>query len=376
MLDTCKQCGWSHIYWRVFDAGVSTYMSKLLRPGDEAEVDNFFAPRNDHDLALQRMISPVPPARNAEVLAKLNEMRYADFDSFACAIKYGHEIGLKIHAWATINEDDHGWGWPSKFTKANPQYRWVRRDNTPYRSQLSFAFPAVREYKLGLIKELLEYDLDGLFLDWIRTGDVRDNPQTDQDGVADSGYEQPNIEAFTTKTNTNPHHVPNDDDRWVRLRAEPQTIFMRSVRKLVSQQPKKVPIAVMVGHPWHYRGLHDPIDGNLRGLLLDVATWANEGLMDAAIPAGYYLGDGNATKAFQSLAAETKNKVDLWYYAWVPQTPDEFANDFTAATQLGAKRMLLWEADYIDDRPNADLLKIFMSAKATPTPSPAGRGPG
>jgi hypothetical protein len=365
MLDACKECGWSHIYWRVFDAGVSTYKSKLLRPGDKAEPDNYFAPASDADLAIRNKFSPLTPEKSAQVLEQLNAMDYSTFDSLAAAIDYGHTIGLKIHAWASINEDDHGWGWPSEFTKAHPEFRWVRRDGQPYHSQLSFAFPEVREYKLALIDELIaNYDLDGLFLDWIRTGDVRDNPQTDTAGVADSGYEQPNIDAFEKQYKIDPHEVPNNDDRWVRTRAEPQTQFMRDVRARIARHKKPLPVAVMVGHPWHYRGLLDPIDGNLRGLLLDVRTWANEALIDAAIPAGYYRPGGDAAKAYQALAAETQNKVDLWYYAWVPNTPDEFMRDFNAATALGAKRMLFWEADYIADRAQAPVLKKTMSEYA------------
>jgi hypothetical protein len=364
MLDACKAAGWSHVYWRVFDAGVATYHSKLTRPGNRADIDNYFSPRNEADLAIRQKFSPLSTGQAEDILTRLNRMDYSQFDSLAAAIKYGHQIGLKIHAWATINEDDHGWGWRSNFTKAHPEFRWVRRDGAPYRSQLSFAFPEVRAYKLGLIDELLNYDIDGLFLDWIRTGDVRDNPQTDPDGVANSGYEQPNIEAIKTKHNADPHDIPNGDDRWVRLRAEPQTLFMRSVRERVNKQSKKIPIAVMVGHPWHYRGMMDPIDGNLRGLLLDVTTWANECLMDSAIAAGYYRPGGDATKAFEALKKETAGKVDLWYYAWVPHTPEEFTREFKAANSLGAKRMLFWEADYIDDRANADALKLIMSAKS------------
>jgi len=48
----------------------------------------------------------------------------------------------------------------------------------------------------------------------------------------------------------------------------------------------------------------------------------------------------------------------------VPQTPEDFAREFAAATGLGAKQMLFWEADYIDDRPNAAALKQAMAAKA------------
>ena len=362
MLDACKACGWSHVYWRVFDAGRATYASKLLKPAGAADVDNYFNPQNDADRELLRRYSPtVDEKRAAEILKQLEVNGYAAFDSLAAAIDYGHSIGLKIHAWASINEDDHGWGWQSEFSKAHPEFRWVRRAGTPYRSQLSFAFPEVRQYKLALIEELLAYDVDGLFIDWIRTGDVRDNPQTDAAGVADSGYEPPNIEAFKQQYGVDLHEVPNDDDRWVRLRAQPQTLFMRDLRKLVSKSPD-VPIAVMVGHPHHYRGFQDPIDGNLRGLLLDVGAWAKEGLIDAAIPAGYYRAGGSPANAYRALAEETAGKVDLWYYAWVPQTVDEFEGQFNEAQSLGAKRMLFWEADYIDDRPAAAALKSAMSA--------------
>jgi hypothetical protein len=365
MLDACQACGWSHVYWRVFDAGQSTYRSELLAEASRPSDDNYFNPQSDDDRAVMQKFSPgTTPERAAVILRTMAEIDYAKFDCLAAAVDYGHSIGLKIHAWASINEDDHGWGWQSKFSKAHPEFRWVRRDGRPYRSQLSFAFPEVRQYKLGLIKELLGYDIDGLFLDWIRTGDVRDNPQTDAAGVADSGYERPSIEAFRAEHRLDPQEVKNDDERWVRVRATPQTEFMRAVRKLVSEHEKQTPIAVMVGHPWHYRGLQDPIDGNLRGLLLDMKTWAREGLMDAAIAAGYYRAGGSAAAAYRALAEETDNQVDLWYYAWVPQAPQEFDAQFAEAKTLGAKRMLFWEADYIDDRSQAAELKAAMAAKA------------
>jgi hypothetical protein len=361
MLDACKAAGWSHVYWRAFDAGQATYASKLLKPGERADEDNFYNPQTDEDRAtLKKYFPNVTPEHAADILKRLAAIDYAQFDSLAAAIDYGHSIGLKIHAWATINEDDHGWGWQSEFSKAHPEFRWVRRDGRPYRSQLSFAFPEVREYKLGLIKELLAYDIDGLFIDWIRTGDVRDNPQTDPAGVADSGYEKPNIDILKKAYDLDPHEIPADDDRWIHIRCNPQTMFMRALRKAT-----KLAIAVMVGHPWHYRGHLDPIAGNRAGLLLDVKTWAAEGLIDAAIAAGYYRPGGSAEAAYKALADETAGKCDLWYYAWVPNTPEEFETQFAAAQSLGAKRILHWEADYIDDRPQAAALKAAMNARAT-----------
>ena len=366
MLDACKACGWSRVYWRALDGGRSLYHSKLMRPQGKWDDDNFWEPQTEVGRqVLQRFTSNMTPEQRAAVRDKMKVYDYAHFDSLAAAVAYGHQIGLQIHAWVSINEDDHGWGLQSEFTKAHPECRWRRRDGRAYTSQLSFAFPAVREYKLAILQELLgNYAIDGLFLDWIRTGDVRDNPQTDAKGVADSGYETPLVEKYKAAFGQDPHSVPNEDERWVRLRAQPQTEFMRAARRLVRAQKRPVPLAVMVGHPWHYRGNLDKIDGSLHGLLLDVNTWAREGLMDSAVAAGYYRDGGTPESAWRALQKETDGKVDVWTYAWVPQNVAEFERDFTLARQLGARQILFWEADYIDDRPQAAELKAAMSRRA------------
>jgi hypothetical protein len=174
------------------------------------------------------------------------------------------------------------------------------------------------------------------------------------------------IDAFKSQYHLDPHNVPNNDDRWVRTRAQPQTQFMREARARLNRHTRKVPLAVMVAHPWHYRGEHDKIDGNLRGLLLDLPMWSREGLVDAAVAAGYYRDGGTPETAWRALRDETEGKIDIWTYAWVPQTPADFTRDADLAQQLGARQMLLWEADYIDDRPNAAALKETMRRRAAP----------
>lgn len=366
MLDTCKACGWSKIYWRALDGGRAMYPSKLLRAGDRWDEDSFWSAKDPHDRALaEKYIGNVPQQKRTEILAKLSALDYSKFDALGEAVRYGQQIGLAIHAWVSINEDDHGWGLVSDFAKAHPEFHWRRRNGSPYHSQLSFAFDEVRKYKLAILDEILSnYAVDGLFLDWIRTGDVRDNPQTDPQGVADSGYEQPLIEQFKQQFGIDPHQVENGDPRWVQIRAEPQTMFMREARQLLRSKRGSLPLAVLVSQPWLYRGLMDPIDGNLRGLLLDVRTWARQGLMDAAVAAGYYRPGGNAEAAYRALRAETEGKVDVWTYAWVPGTVNEFHDDVALAHRVGAHQILLWEADYIDGRPNAAELKAAMAAVA------------
>ena len=332
MLDTCKATGWTRIHWRVFDGGRALYRSKLMDPEGKQEDDSYARHIGDF-----------------ETLKKYESLDYAHFDALAEAVRYGHQIGLEVYAWASINEDDHAWGCRSRFAIAHPECRWRKRNGAFYHSQMSFAFPEVMQYKLALIGELLDgYQIDGLFFDWIRTGDIRDNPQTDAEGVADHGYEQPLLDGFKARLGIDPLSIPNGDDRWVRFRAQPHTEFMRGVRKLIAAKRPALPVTVLVAHPWMYRGDKNKIDGSLRGLLLDLPTWAKEGLIDAAAPAGYYLPGGDAEQAYQALREETLGKTPIVLYRQVPGSAQQLQDGLQSARRVGARQILFWEADYID----------------------------
>jgi hypothetical protein len=147
---------------------------------------------------------------------------------------------------------------------------------------------------------------------------------------------------------------------------------MRGVRTLATAKRPGIPIAVLVMQPWGYRGMQDKIDGNLRGMLLDVETWAREGLIDAAAPAGYYLEGGSTEAAYRALMEETAGRVDVWMYEWVPDTVEDFTQNFALAQQLGVRQILFWEGDYIDARANKESLQAWMRAHAQAL-APAGR---
>jgi uncharacterized lipoprotein YddW (UPF0748 family) len=162
-----------------------------------------------------------------------------------------------------------------------------------------------------------------------------------------------------------PRQLPTGDDRWVRFRAAPHTAFMRRVKKIADARKPRLPVSVLVAHPWCFRGFKDKIDGNLRGLLLDVAAWAREDLIDDAVAAGYYLNGGDAEKAYRALRDETANKTNVWLHSWVPRTTAEIERDGNLARKVGASQILFWEADYIDDRPNREELQRTMRSLAS-----------
>jgi hypothetical protein len=365
MLDLCKSFGLSKIYWRILDGGRAMYPSKFLGTGDAWQPDSFWSPQSPADKTLIKRFDPnMTDAARRAIFDKCAALDYSKFDPFAEALSHGHKIGLQIHAWITINEDDHGWGLQSEFTKSHPQFRWIKRDGTPYHSQLSFSFPEVRAYKLSILQELLTSypTLDGLFLDWIRTGDVRDNPQTDPEGVANFGYEQPNLDSFQSQYHLDPHTLPNSDPRWLATRALPQTLFMRSASQLANSHSK--PLTALVAHPWLYRGFLDKIAGNLPGLLLDLPTWSAEKLIDSATPAGYYLPGGSMSAATTSLQSETHHTLPITPFAWMPSSTTQFQSDFTTAATSGATELLLWEADYLETYQSTPNLQTLMTSHA------------
>ncbi|MBN1554709.1 MAG: family 10 glycosylhydrolase [Phycisphaerae bacterium] len=333
ILDRCKSIGLQRVYWRCFDGGLALYNSKLMYPESKgSDLDDYRA-----------WASPEKP--RLDVFSG-----YKNFDSLKEAVRYGHKIGLEVHAWLSINEDDHAWGIQSRFTKEHPQFRWVKRSGMPYNEQLSFAFPEVRKYKLALVKEILAYDVDGFFFDWIRTGDLRNGPQADKTGTADFGYEKPLVEAYQKKYGKHPREVPNNDETWVQFRCEPQSLFMKDAHTLIKKKSKSLPISMMGHNPWSYRGDGtDWIHGNKNGLLLDVALWAKRGWVDEVVAACYFSKTrkgGTPDKAFKYMRELVKGRCNVWTYEQVPWTVEEVEAGVKRAKRLGATQILYWESDY------------------------------
>jgi len=177
-----------------------------------------------------------------------------------------HEAGIACYASLRMN-GDYGAGAKddsiarmlnSTFWWAHPEFR-VRGKKGEDRTKLSYAFPEVREFKLVILREVAERDIDGINLDFQRDPDF-------------FGFEEPMAKAFKDKYGVEAATVEASDPRWTPLRYERMTAFVRGVRKLLDDAGRRKD---------RHLGLSVRIDWKRYPTWgCDFQTWLKDGLLD------------------------------------------------------------------------------------------------
>lgn len=153
------------------------------------------------------------------------------------------------------------------FIVNNPQ--WARRDRDgSLTNNVSLAFPEVRRHWLDLLRETLDYGIDGVMIYFHR-------------GQPFVLFEEPVIEAFRAAHGEDARRLPMDDPRLLRHWAGYVTQFLREVRALVNEKPGRKLAVSVYGMPYKFDQVkqYDPIRYNC-----DVETWLREGLIDYLMP--------------------------------------------------------------------------------------------
>ena len=187
-----------------------------------------------------------------------------------------HEAGLLCYGSLRMN-GDYPPSWMgeslprmlnSKFWWDHPEFR-VRGLKGEDRTKLSYAFPEVRDFKLRILREVAERDIDGINLDFLR------HPQF-------FGYEEPLIKAFKERFGQDPRELKADDARWLQLRADVMTEFVRSVRAMLDDAGKR---------KGRHLGLSARVDWReYRAWGCDIERWLKDGLLDYLVLAQHTLG--------------------------------------------------------------------------------------
>jgi hypothetical protein len=150
---------------------------------------------------------------------------------------------------------------------------WVKLDRDGVRlTGLSLAYAGVRQHWLGLLREALDYGIDGVQLHLNRATPF-------------IGYEPPVVDAFRAKHGVDPRQLPESDARWATHCAGYVTGFLREVRALVDEKPGRELAITLYGEPTKYD--HDKEGFDPMRYQCDVETWITERLADYLMPSPY-----------------------------------------------------------------------------------------
>ncbi|HEX7009477.1 MAG TPA: family 10 glycosylhydrolase, partial [Phycisphaeraceae bacterium] len=160
-----------------------------------------------------------------------------------------------------------------EFAAAHPEMFTRSIDGTPHPYMLSPAYPEVRWIKRALLMEYVQnYPVDGLALDFIRY-------PTYVIGYGNFGYDEPALKRFREQYGYDESYVPAvDDPRWLRLKADYVTQFIREVRAdMEASGVSSLPVGAF-NYSSHqsvspYQLIHQ-----------DALTWEEEGLINEHMP--------------------------------------------------------------------------------------------
>ena len=249
-------------------------------------------------------------------------------DPLASFTRLAHENGMKIFASLRMigpqypmNREPIGW---ARHYWKHREWAKLDRDGVPL-SNWSLAFPGVRAYWLSLLRECLDYGIDGIQLHLNRSTPL-------------IYYEAPVVQAFRQKHGEDPRRLPETDSRWRAHCAAYVTGYLREVRKLLDEKPGRELGVTIYGEPHKYdrEPNYHPIRYNC-----DVETWMREGLVDYLMPSPRI--DLALLRKWREVAG---HRVHLWPDLMPRAQPaDAYVRLAKKYYDAGADGYCLWDAE-------------------------------
>jgi len=245
-------------------------------------------------------------------------------DPLAELTKLAHANGMKIFASMRfigpqfpMNRSPIAWA-PNYWK--HPQWTMRTKEGVPI-TNLSLAYPQVRKYWLSLLRETLDYGIDGVQLHLNRS-----EPYV--------FYEEPVVKSFQEKYGKDPRKLSVEDPRWLAHCAGYLTQFIREIRKLVDEKPGRELGVTISGRdndqPAHYEENH-----------CDVETWLRERLVN------YIMATPNLHPSFlkkwRKIAGDS---VHIWPDLMPRrQSAASYASTAKKYYQAGADGLCLWDGE-------------------------------
>jgi hypothetical protein len=272
----------------------------------------------------------------------------SETDYVALCIRLAHENNIQVYAdqptFAFVQERNR------EFVEKNPHFFTRSASGEHDTHMLSAAYPEVRRFKRSLLMEWVKnYPIDGLQLDFIRfpyyTKDIRV-------GHGVHGYDAPSLAAFRALYGYGADYQPRPDDpRWLRMKSELVSQFIRELRADLKASGISLPIGV------YNSGMYGRAD-SLRTVHQDWRAWEEERLVDEHSPM-FYMSNGmaNLAGAIKSLSA-VKNAhsriigpifLAEGYADGPPPTADDVRDAARRLIKLGCDELWFCRASEIEE---------------------------
>lgn len=300
------------LLWGNGNADICNYPTK---------VGNFYP--NGHDFS--------HPSENA-LSKNMSLWKEKGWDSLKLMREYAKKRRWEFHVYIRMEAFNahfpFDWRIGSDFFNNHPQFHCFDRKGLRV-GRLSYAYPQVQEHMLNLIKEIAEYEPDGICLCFIR-------------GVPLVLYEPIMVEGFKKKYGIDPRELEECDPRWTNYQGQVITSFVKKAKAVL--KPHQRLSAIVPGN-----------ELDCRKWGLDISTWVKECIVDDLFPVGQRFGrhdvhyddpDNLDFDYFSQLEGREKMRLIPMLYCWT-----KFNKDYLGWRQLmysflerGADGYGVWDA--------------------------------
>jgi len=198
-------------------------------------------------------------------------LRSRGINPLKTAMDQAHEIGLEFHVSQRSEMFEmappYEEVFSTDFRRDHPEWGLRDLDGTMV-TGMSYAFPEVRRYLVGLLEQATSLGADGAVIIYPRSAPF-------------TLYEEPFVEAFEKRHGVDPRKLEEEDDRVVDQRTEIMTQFMRELRAAMDRVGEKLERRLAVSAI----SFADASENRLAGL--DLEGWIKEGLLDHLSPYPY-----------------------------------------------------------------------------------------
>lgn len=291
LMALCAYFGFDRVYFRVSVCGAECYHTKVMTPAFEEVFREYI--KEDLDGCCANI-----PSRHARMAVVMRAI-----DPLESCVRHAHKHGLKVYPEVTIFDSLY-YAPPTEFFQKHPEYTWVSRDGKKHIPGVPCcAYPEVRQYRVAQMRELCEYGIDGIKLcprshsPWPGR-----NAGGGNEGSRGYGFNEPVVREYVRRYGKDPREArPDslDELRFVQLKGEFLTQFLREVKEVTAGTGKKLTLVVA-------SGMTDPVAA--AWMYIDADTLARERIVDELCVMGSAAADLNHWR----LLADGRLRMTTW----------------------------------------------------------------